>query len=406
MLMPAILAVALILGVIRWKLMEPESGRSMSLTKIVPTVIVLVVAVLVIGAISTVNLPYVWDEDSGELTIQKDVSELNSQPWDSYASEVKSLTIKNGVTVASGAFDTMTNLEHVTIGADAEIASGAFGVAFQDAFGESITVSDLDGYSYAGLGNGTLYQADPAIFAYSSDGATILGLADGSAAAVHIVLPERNGTTTVRAVEASAFLDNTTIQDLLSVSECKISEIRNRAFQNCTSLESVIVPESVRTIEYTSFRGCTSLASVQLPAGLTAIQDYTFSECEALASINLPAALTSIGYHALYGTALTAVELPSGLKLLGNGSLQNCASLESLSFPASMETVQGYIFFGCTGVKEVAFEEGFAPTLGQSWNGDLVFYDSDGTTRLDAGVASNLAGHTFKGTHSALVMQN
>lgn len=404
MLVPVLLAVALIIGVVRRNITERNAKDPVDISGAIPAVIVLMVAVLVIVAMGNASSSYVYDEDKGELTIQQNVPQLDVQPWDSYASDVRSLVIQDGVTVASGAFDTMNNLEYVSIGEGSEIASGAFGVSFEDPFGDAVAAADLDGYGYAGFGDGKLYQSDPSIYAYSSDGARIIGLASDSSAAIHIVLPEKKGTTTIRTVDESAFDNNTVIEDLLSVSECKISEIKRWAFRGCTALESAKVPESVRVMGISCFYGCTSLTTVELPNGITSIPDATFYECASLTSISIPQTVKSITYRAFYNcTGLTALQLPSGLESLTNGTFNGCTSIASVSFPASITSISGYVFNGCTGVTQISFEEGFSAALTDHWADAWSFYASDGTTALDKNVAANLAGKTFRGTNLALV---
>ena len=53
-------------------------------------------------------------------------------------------------------------------------------------------------------------------------------------------------------------------------------------FNECASLKTFKVPESLKELTYLFFGSCTSLESVELPAGLTTIEDNVFSDCSAL----------------------------------------------------------------------------------------------------------------------------
>ena len=53
-------------------------------------------------------------------------------------------------------------------------------------------------------------------------------------------------------------------------------------FQNCTSLTSVTIPDSVTSIGNTAFLGCTSLTSITIPDSVTSIGEYAFYECNSL----------------------------------------------------------------------------------------------------------------------------
>ncbi len=76
--------------------------------------------------------------------------------------------------------------------------------------------------------------------------------------------------------------------------------------QNKRSLEEVILPEGLRTINSYAFENCTSLKEINLPEGLTNIYDYAFRNCSSLTGeLLLPSTLQSIGYYAFEGTGYT-----------------------------------------------------------------------------------------------------
>ena len=57
------------------------------------------------------------------------------------------------------------------------------------------------------------------------------------------------------------------------------------AFEGCTALTSVTIPNSVTTIGYDTFRGCTGLTSVTIPKSVTSIGGSAFSGCTGLKKI-------------------------------------------------------------------------------------------------------------------------
>lgn len=57
---------------------------------------------------------------------------------------------------------------------------------------------------------------------------------------------------------------------------------------------------SVTKIEDLAFNGCTGLTSITIPNSVTSIGDYAFDGCTGLTSINIPDAVTSIGNSAFY----------------------------------------------------------------------------------------------------------
>ena len=73
------------------------------------------------------------------------------------------------------------------------------------------------------------------------------------------------------------------------------------AFEGCTALTSVTIPNSVTTIGYDTFRGCTGLTSVTIPNSVTSIGGFAFSGCTGLTSVTIPNSVTTIGGSAFSG---------------------------------------------------------------------------------------------------------
>ena len=58
------------------------------------------------------------------------------------------------------------------------------------------------------------------------------------------------------------------------------------AFKDCTSLESIDIPNSVTEIDGYAFGGCTSLESIDIPNSVTEIGEVAFEDCTSLKSIH------------------------------------------------------------------------------------------------------------------------
>ena len=99
----------------------------------------------------------------------------------------------------------------------------------------------------------------------------------------------------------------------------KVTSIGDFAFDCCTGLTSIIIPDSVTSIGSWAFSGCEALTSVTIPNSVTSIGKWAFSYCEGLTSITIPNSVTSIGDRAFGGcTGLTSVicqsPIPSKIK--------------------------------------------------------------------------------------------
>ncbi len=73
------------------------------------------------------------------------------------------------------------------------------------------------------------------------------------------------------------------------------------AFERCTGLTSIIIPNSVTTIGDYAFYSCTNLASVVIGNSVTSIGSFAFSECSSMISLTIGNSVTSIGMAAFGG---------------------------------------------------------------------------------------------------------
>ena len=107
------------------------------------------------------------------------------------------------------------------------------------------------------------------------------------------------------------------------------------AFNDCTNLTSISIPEGVTKIMNGSFSGCTNLTSIIIPHGVTDINDRAFYGCTNLTSIIIPNSVVRIGKSAFAScTSLTSIALPSPASdvtiSLGESAFFNCTSLASI----------------------------------------------------------------------------
>lgn len=90
--------------------------------------------------------------------------------------------------------------------------------------------------------------------------------------------------------------------------EYKVTVIGKKSFRECSGLTSVIIPNSVITIDEDAFRFCWSLASVTLGNKVKVIGQGAFKE-SGLTSITIPASVTTIGWSAFGNCPLTGINI-------------------------------------------------------------------------------------------------
>ena len=133
-----------------------------------------------------------------------------------------------------------------------------------------------------------------------------------------------------------------------------ITEIERYSFNQCISLQNVIIKGKIKSLNNGTFNGCKSLISVELPESISIIDELAFGSCESLKTINFPSSLEVINHNAfIYCKSLKSITLPNKLKYIGGCAFGNCESLEKLILPNSVETVVEGAFNNCISLLEV-----------------------------------------------------
>lgn len=108
-----------------------------------------------------------------------------------------------------------------------------------------------------------------------------------------------------------------------------VISIDDQAFSSCRSLNKVVIYEnSVKTIGMVAFEYCSSLADIVLPEGVTTIGREAFRSCSSLSHIDLPEGVTTIGH----------------------GTFSGCEKLSNVTLPNSLTTIEDFAFSGCNGL--------------------------------------------------------
>ncbi|MCR5448314.1 MAG: leucine-rich repeat protein [Solobacterium sp.] len=139
-----------------------------------------------------------------------------------------------------------------------------------------------------------------------------------------------------------------------------VTEIGQNAFQNSTVV-SVVLPESVKSLSKYAFQNCKSLKSVTLPDGLDSIGQYAFQYCSSLSEINVPSSLKSIYDYAFSNcSSLPAFTLPDGIDYIGTSAFNSCNKLTYFFIPKSLRVVGSGAF---RPAETIEFEEGITEII-------------------------------------------
>ena len=142
--------------------------------------------------------------------------------------------------------------------------------------------------------------------------------------------------------------------------------ICRNAFKGCTNLKQIDFDESVTSIGDSAFSGCTGLTSVMIPDSVTSIGSYAFSGCTGMTSVTIPDSVTSIDYSVFSGcTGLTSVMIPDSVTSIGSYAFSGCTGLTSVTIPDSVTSIGNSAFNGCTGLTSVTIP-GRVTSMGSS----------------------------------------
>ncbi len=175
-----------------------------------------------------------------------------------------------------------------------------------------------------------------------------------------------------------------------------VSSIQWGTFRNCSGLTSITIPNSVTSIGDESFYGCTGLKSITIPSSVMSIGYVAFGWCIGLTSIKvedgntvydsrnncnaiinstdnmlvvgcqnsvIPNSVTSIGNAAFLDcTSLKSITIPNSVTSIGDESFTYCSSLTSITIPNSVTSIGSFAFSGCSSLAEVCslIEQPFA----------------------------------------------
>ena len=139
----------------------------------------------------------------------------------------------------------------------------------------------------------------------------------------------------------------------------QVTGIGPTAFDGCSGLTSVKIPNSVTSIGMLAFHECSGLTSITIPNKMTSIEQFTFTNCRSLSSITIPNSVTSIGPYAFaWCTSLTSLTLSSNVESIMDNAFRGDSSLISLTIPSKVSFIGPYAFQECYGLTSMVVETG------------------------------------------------
>ncbi len=226
--------------------------------------------------------------------------------------------------------------------------------------------------------------------------------------------------------------DVTSIKIPSTIEGYPVTKIGYGAFNNCSSLNQIYIPESIKIIENDAFLSCWNLRDVYYEASIiewksisvdfnngnyylecAAIHygvehvfengicvdcgiskteydllflSYTITDGQAVItdcdqsvkSISIPATIEGYSVTAIedyafaYCYSLEEVIIPEGVKSIGLEAFYNCQSLKKVTLPVSIDTIEDYAFSGCYELSDVYYAGSIV-----EWSQIKVDYDNN-----------------------------
>ncbi len=230
---------------------------------------------------------------------------------------LKSVTISESVkSIYRYAFSNCTSLKSVTIPESVKsIGADAFGYFYN----EEDELVKIGGFKITGYKNSAAYAyahkngfefeslGEISPFAYNErkDGTIEISGYNGDIDTLtELAIPSEIDGKTVTIIGANVFSKYTSLESV-TIPE-GVKSIGDFAFSDCTSLKSVTIPEGVEFIGVLAFHNCTSLKSVMIPKSVISIFDgafgYCFNEADNVAKVD-GFKITGYKYSAAYAYA-------------------------------------------------------------------------------------------------------
>ena len=136
-----------------------------------------------------------------------------------------------------------------------------------------------------------------------------------------------------------------------------VTFIGDYAFYDCKSLRSVVIPDSVTNIGVCAFENCKSLTDIVIPNSVTSIGNGAFWGCSSLRSLVIPNSVTSLGFGAFAFSSLSSIIIPDSVTSIGDEAFNFCESLKSLEISSSVTSIENRTFGYCSSLTDIVIPD-------------------------------------------------
>ncbi len=209
-----------------------------------------------------------------------------------------------------------------------------------------------------------------------------------------------------------------------------VTEIGERAFASCTALiGTLVIPNSVTKIGRYAFRFCTGITELTIGESVDSIGNEAFSccrglttvnfnptnctymggvsvtsfirvfyECTSLTTLNIGANVTNIPYYAFENcsTLTGTLVIPNAVRKIEKGAFRDCSGLTGLTIGESLDTIKTNAFSGCSSLATINYNARncvFEDSNGISGNSHITTVNiGNNVVRIPSGAFENCIG--------------
>ena len=229
-----------------------------------------------------------------------------------------------------------------------------------------------------------LAPTEGVVYDVSADGtyAEVIGF---TGTATKILIADTYQGLPVKNIYKEVFKNNDTIQQV--VIPDSVETIDSSAFFDCNALTSVMIGNSVTSIGSQAFWSCSSLTSVTIPDSVTSIGDFAFQYCSALTSVTIGNCAAVIGQSAFYGCHsslyteyelgryvkanenpyailigvtnknLSTYKMHEDTKIIAGSAFKDCDRMTSIAIPDGVRSIGDGAFYKCSALTSVTIPD-------------------------------------------------
>ena len=129
--------------------------------------------------------------------------------------------------------------------------------------------------------------------------------------------------------------------------------IEDWTFKDCNNLNRIDLPTNLQKIGAFAFSGCTKLEKVNIPDSVTIMREQAFAYCSALNDLTIGVGLSQIPAYAFQSSGISSLILPDNIQKIGNGAFHSCENLSSITFGNALKEIGEKSFCLCSNLREL-----------------------------------------------------